>query len=248
MIAIVAITKEGKRIAGVLNSGFSGKSRVFFSSGAISLKGIVGNIFNKEEFEGIIFIMALGIVIRLIAPHLKDKYRDPAVVVIDEGARFAISALSGHEGGANTLAVRAGNILSAEPVITTGSEAKKKIVIGIGCRRNAKKDEIIKAIKYALGKIKYSLNSVRYIATIDLKKDEPGLKEAGLELGIPLRIISKDAVKNFTGYYHRSDFVKDKIGVEGVCEPCALLAAGNSKILLPKIKLGPVTAAIAKGA
>lgn len=245
MIAIVAITEEGERIAKILNSGFSGKSKLYCLSKG-RLKNLVNKVFDKDKFEGIVFIMALGIVVRLIAPYLKNKYLDPAVVAIDRAGRFAISVVSGHEGGANKLAIEIGNILYAEPVITTGSEVKKKIIIGIGCRRNIKKEEIIKGIRYAIAKAKSSLNNVKFVATIDLKRNESGLKKACLELGVPLRIIPIDVVKNFKGSYKRSSFVKEKIGVEGVSEPCALLAARNPKLLLPKVKVGRVTVAIAR--
>lgn len=245
MIAIVTIAEEGRDIAKILNSSFSGKSRLYFSSKG-HLKDLVDEIFDKGEFDGIVFIMALGIVVRLIAPYLKNKYIDPAVVAIDRAGRFAISVVSGHEGGANKLAIEIGNILYAEPVITTASEVKKKIIIGIGCRRSIKKDEVIEGIKYSLAKVKSSLNNVKFIATIDLKRNEPGLKKACLELGLPLRIIPTDAIKGFKGSYKRSSFVKEKIGVEGVSEPCALLAARNPKLLLPKVKIGRVTVAVAR--
>lgn len=245
MIAIVAITEEGRNIAKILNSSFLGKSRLYFPSKG-SLKDSIDEIFDKDKFEGIVFIMALGIVVRLITPYLKNKYCDPAVVVVDEAGCFAISVVSGHEGGANKLAIEIGNILYAEPVITTGSEVKKKIIIGIGCRRNIKKEEIIKGIRYALAKAKSSFNNVKFIATIDLKRNESGINQACLELGVPLRIIPIDVIKNFKGSYKRSSFVKRKIGVEGVSESCALLAARKPKLILPKTKVGMVTVAVAK--
>lgn len=200
------------------------------------------------EFEGIIFCMAVGIVVRVIAPYLKDKYTDPAVVVVDEEKRFAISLLSGHEGGANNLAIRVANCLGAEPVITTASESRRKIVIGIGCRRGIDKNEIIKAVRYALAMTGCSMKKVRCIATIDLKENESGLQEACLELGMPLRIVSAELIKKFTGKYKKSSLVKEKIGVEGVSEPCALIIARRPKLILPKTKIGKVTVAVAKEA
>lgn len=245
MVAIIAISKEGRRRAKELSLGMPERARIF-SPQKGRLKDLVAEVFDKDKFEGIIFIMALGIVVRVIAGHLKNKHSDPAVVVVDEASRFAISALSGHEGGANRLAVEAGNILGAEPVITTASESRKKFVVGIGCRRGIKKQEIIKAIRFALSKAKCSIDSLRYIATIDLKQNELGLKQACLELGVPLRIISGELIKNFNGKYERSSFVKEKIGVEGVSQPCALIAARNPKIILPKKKFGKVTIALVK--
>lgn len=271
-IAIVAITKRGKTIASKIKRFFPdskiyiteklAKPRTFSKSlKALYLKKVRGKgkgliLFEGKlvdlarrlfaEFEGIIFCMAMGIVVRAIAPYIKDKHTDPAVVVVDDEARFAISALSGHEGGANSLAIRVGNILGAEPVVTTFSESKKKIVIGIGCKRGIKREEVIKAVGYALARVRCSIDKVRYISTIDLKQNELGLKKACLSLGVPLRIISSDMIKNFNGAYQRSFFVKEKIGVEGVSEPCALLTARKPKLILPKIKVGMVTVAVAK--
>ncbi|MCL4419595.1 cobalamin biosynthesis protein [Patescibacteria group bacterium] len=242
-VAIIAITDEGKKTAKILLKYFK-KGKFYFSTEHGRLKDLTGDIFN--QFDGLIFIMSLGIVVRIIAPFLKNKHIDPAVVVIDEGKRFAISTISGHEGGANELAIKVANILGAEPVITTASESKKKIVIGIGARRGIKKEEIINAVKYALTSVKCSINEVRCIATIDLKQNETGLKTACLELGVPLRIVSSELIKNFTGKYNRSSLVKEKIGVEGVCEPCGLIVARNPKLILPKTKLGRVTVAVVR--
>lgn len=247
MLAIVALTENGKKLARKLSVNLPGKNKIYLRS-AGTLKVIVEEIFDRDKFEGIIFIMALGIVVRLIAKHLKDKYQDPAVVVVDEANRFSISVASGHQGGANKLAIAVSNILSNEPVITTSSETSKKYIVGIGCQRGIKKQEIITAISYATAYIRCPINKIRYIVTIDLKKNESGLKSACLELEIPLKIVSSDMIKNFQGRYQRSSFVKEKIGVEGVSEPCALLAARRPKLILPKKKVGRVTVAIAKEA
>jgi cobalt-precorrin 5A hydrolase len=75
-----------------------------------------------EEFDAIVAVMALGIVVRLVGPLASDKRRDPAVVVVDEAGRFAISVLGGHGAGANELAVRVAEALGAVPVITTASD------------------------------------------------------------------------------------------------------------------------------
>ena len=84
-----------------------------------SWPGIFAQIF--RTYRQIICIMATGIVVRSLAPLLQDKYNDPAVVVIDEGGRFAISLLSGHRGGANRLAEQVAAGLSGQAVITTAT-------------------------------------------------------------------------------------------------------------------------------
>ncbi len=75
-----------------------------------------------KRAEALVFIMASGIVVRTIAPLLKDKRTDPAVVIIDEGGRYVVSLLSGHLGGANEKARKIASFLGGEAVITTASD------------------------------------------------------------------------------------------------------------------------------
>ena len=77
------------------------------------------------SYTGLVYIAPTGVVVRAIAPLLRHKTTDPAVVVVDVGGRWAVSLLSGHEGGANELAVTVANILGAEPVVSTTTEAVK---------------------------------------------------------------------------------------------------------------------------
>lgn len=79
-----------------------------------------------SEYDGLVFIMATGIVVRIIAPFIKGKDVDPAVVVMDEAGRFAVSLLSGHLGGANDLAREVGRLIGATPVITTATDVCNK--------------------------------------------------------------------------------------------------------------------------
>ncbi len=74
----------------------------------------------------LIFYGATGIVVRGIAPHLKSKFEDPAVVVVDVAGKFAISLLSGHVGGANDATIRVSQCLGAQDVITTGTDGLGK--------------------------------------------------------------------------------------------------------------------------
>ena len=138
-VAILAITKNGIEIASTLQKHFP-KWKIFapskFSDSATTIDWFedsttakVGELFNK--FDALVCIFSLGAVIRLITPHLKDKKTDPAVVVIDDTAKFAISALSGHLGGANGLAEEIASALNAIAVITTAADVNKTIAVDL---------------------------------------------------------------------------------------------------------------------
>lgn len=77
---------------------------------------------NFNKFQSIVFIGAMGICVRSIAPCVKDKHTDPAVVCVDSTGKFAISVLSGHVGRANELTQYIAGVLGAEPIITTQSD------------------------------------------------------------------------------------------------------------------------------
>lgn len=81
--------------------------------------------FSKEVFHessSLVFIGAMGICVRSIAPFAEDKHTDPAVVCIDSTGKYVIPVLSGHIGGANDLSKELANLLGAEAIITTQSD------------------------------------------------------------------------------------------------------------------------------
>ena len=78
-----------------------------------------------RQYDALIFFMATGIAVRMIAPHLKSKLTDPAVIVADEQGRHVISLLSGHVGGGNRLTIRVADCLRGEPIITTATDVNE---------------------------------------------------------------------------------------------------------------------------
>jgi len=78
-----------------------------------------------QERAGFIFALATGAVVRLIAPLLRDKTTDPAVVVVDEAGQFAISLCGGHQGGGDRLTQRVSHLLNATPVLTGSANAQE---------------------------------------------------------------------------------------------------------------------------
>lgn len=274
------------------------------------LQDFYGSIFLK--YDTFLFIMAVGIAVRTIAPFIKSKDTDPAILSMDEEANFIIPILSGHLGGANEKAIFLSKILRAFPVITTASDVSGKIavdtiamkingkiksledakkvtslivagkkvnikipdnmerenpsgiilvsnknnieisqiipqniIIGIGCKKNKEGEKIIEAIKDSLIKYNLSEKSIKVFTTIDIKKDEVGIREAGKYFDREVKIISSEEIKKIEKYFIQSDFVKNTVGVGAVSAPSAYLASSKKgKFLAEKLKYDGITISI----
>ncbi|NEW06181.1 cobalamin biosynthesis protein CbiG [Paenibacillus sp. SYP-B3998] len=144
--AIVAITKHGVELARKLNEQMSGTDVYYMSKFAkgdeeqrsIQLfEGSVRMLFPAlfPAYQGLIIIISLGAVVRMIAPLLQDKKKDPGIVVIDDKGEHVISVLSGHLGGANELTHEVAAALDAKAIITTASDVQKTIPVDLFGRR-----------------------------------------------------------------------------------------------------------------
>ncbi len=102
---------------------------------------------NFDRYRGHVFIMATGIVVRILAPLIQNKIMDPAVVVLDDLGKNAISLLSGHIGGANALTRRVARIIGANPVITTATDINRVPAIDVLALENGLTIENPGAIK-----------------------------------------------------------------------------------------------------
>ena len=204
-----------------------------------------------------VLIMATGIATRFVDGLLRDKHQDPAVVVLDEAGRYAVALVGGHEGGANALAYRVANAVGAIPVVTTATEARKPLVVGIGCRKGVSEQQIERAVLHALAQhgvaspsdgvgsgVDAGLTEVRELATVDLKASEPGLLAFSQRHGIPLRVIAKHQIEGRSWVSQPSDWVRQSVGLDGVCEPCALIASTRGRLVVPKTALDGVAVAI----
>lgn len=129
--AVIAFTRNGVKTAKLICRGIGGEGYTKYQEQGFftfdSITSIIGEIFDK--YEGIVFIGACGIAVRLIAPYIKDKAHDPAVVVVDEKGEFVIPILSGHIGGANELAKNISQITGGTAVITTATDINKKFSV-----------------------------------------------------------------------------------------------------------------------
>jgi cobalt-precorrin 5A hydrolase len=192
-----------------------------------------------------VLVMATGIATRFVDGLLLDKHQDPAVVVLDEAGRYAVALVGGHEGGANALAYRVANAVGAIPVVTTATEAIKPLVVGIGCRRGVSEEQIERAVLHALAQGGVAgLAAIRELATVVLKANEPGLLSFAQRHGIPLRVIARHQIEGRSWVSQPSDWVRQSVGLDGVCEPCALIASTRGRLVVPKTALDGVAVAI----
>jgi cobalt-precorrin 5A hydrolase / precorrin-3B C17-methyltransferase len=117
VIGLIAVTAAGRAAADRLASAWPGETRTYPRPASTALPQA------WTECEALVCFLAAGATIRLIAPLLDSKHADPAVVCVDEAARYAVALTGGHERGGNALTTRVAETLGAEPVITTATDS-----------------------------------------------------------------------------------------------------------------------------
>lgn len=184
--AIISLTRNGGRVASKIAVKVGGQT---FTKGKDfeNLAVLVGEIF--KTFDGLIFVCAAGIAVRMIAPHIVSKLSDPAVVVVDERGQNVISLLSGHVGRANELTLEIAKALEANPVITTATDVEGKFSVDaiaskLGLMPEPK--EAIKAINAAIlrgeeifvtaGDVRLNLIPQNLIAGVGCRRGTSSLK------------------------------------------------------------------------
>ena len=289
--AIISLTANGKRIAEKISMKVGGQA---FAKGKdfTGLADLVAEIFSK--FDGLIFICAAGIAVRMIAPHIVSKLSDPAVLVVDERGHNVISLLSGHVGRANELTLEVAKALEANPVITTATDIAGKfsvdgiasrlglipepketikainsailrgeevfvtagdvrlnlipqnLIAGVGCRRGTSSLKIFEAIQRACTMIHQPIERVKLLASVDAKKDEPGLLSLAEVMGLEIKFFSASELQKKIDEYKlaESKFVTRMVGVGNVCEAAALCCVDEAHFALPKTAFKGVTVSL----
>ncbi|MGY6022136.1 precorrin-3B C(17)-methyltransferase [Streptomyces spinosirectus] len=297
MIGLISATAAGAAARDRLAAAWPERTRVY--------EGPVGDAVRAAfaECEQLVCFLATGAVVRLVAPLLAGKASDPGVVCVDEGGRFAVSLLGGHGGGANELARQVGELLGAEPVVTTATDAvgvsgldtlglpvegdvaavtralldgepvalnaevpwplpplpfaaqgthtvrltdradrpagfevllrPPSLVVGVGASRGAPADEVLELVEGALRDAGLSPRSVAALATVDAKRDEPGIVAAAARLGVPVLTYPAEELAKVE-VPNPSDAPLGAVGTPSVAEAAALARGGE--LLVPKRK------------
>ncbi|MEN8904348.1 MAG: cobalt-precorrin 5A hydrolase [Clostridiales bacterium] len=289
--------------------------------------------FTKTAFDkskGIVFIGAVGIAVRAIAPFIYSKDKDPAVIVVDEAGKYIIPILSGHLGGGNEIANEIADILKGQVVITTATDINnkfavdvwatknnlhienvenikyisaailnnekigfycdypveglipsfftnlnmeigicicdymgkkpdninkkfdktlimrpKRFFVGIGCRKGIDSEKLEEFFIEVLDEMNIPKYLVSNIATIDIKKEERSIVNLCCKYGYLLKTYTSQQLREVKGEFTSSEFVKNNVGVDNVCERAAYLASNNGNLILRKRVKNKITIAIA---
>ena len=136
-VCVFAYSRQGQRTAVRVKEALVGNQISFYSPERLSGGEFASIPMPSEAFYGdcfrradaLIFVGAAGICLRAMAPHIRSKTEDPAVLCLDERAQFVIPLLSGHIGGANALARTLAEALGAQAVITTATDVERRVSI-----------------------------------------------------------------------------------------------------------------------
>lgn len=121
----------------------------------------------------------------------------------------------------------------------------KNIVIGIGCRKNIDKEDMINSLSDFLHKQNIDINSIKEIGSIDVKKNEDALINLSTYLNVPFKIFTAEEISKVEHLYEKSDWVKQNVGVHSVAEPVAhLLSDGN--LIIKKHKYNGITFSVGR--
>ncbi|RME21393.1 MAG: cobalamin biosynthesis protein CbiG [Deltaproteobacteria bacterium] len=347
-IGVITLTRQGIDVAARLEASLPSRVTVYVSDKYDAqapshwsrfprrIHPLVDEIWGRHD--ALVFVMAAGIVVRAIAPHVQSKLHDPGVLVMDIRGRFAVALCSGHLGGANELCRIIADRTGATAVVTTGTDVNDTLapdmlakqlgarvddwtplktvsgalvdgrpvgvhvdpgidagdlarfaskgvtvvdspdelarfeaavvvgprllptppiptiwlrppvlVVGIGCNRGTSDQEIDEVIGSVLAEHGWAVGSVARLATIERKADEEGLLTVARRHRWPLWWYRTDQVnRDAPPFPGRSEVVFRYVGVYGVSEPTAMMAAGATSLLVPKQKRGNVTVSVAR--
>ena len=222
----------------------------------------------------VVFVAPVGVVVRVIAPLLRDKRIDPPVIAVDVAGSFVVVVSGGHQGG-NSLAKKIASVLGAVPVITTGTEVLGRVSLeellaerdlellgGSAKRFNVlsvegrpifsvgmgwRKEVSPEDFREALQSIweKVDRDQVAVFACAAFKaKEATDIEGPLLPSGVALVGVPEEVLVKFAGV--SPSRAMDLLGIPGVCEPCALSVLPRGELVVPKVVVGKVTFSVAR--
>lgn len=212
----------------------------------------------RERFlagHRLVLLCAAGIAVRTLGPVLRDKYQDPAVLVVDEHGRFVVPILSGHEGGANEWARQVATFLGAQAVITGAQRYTQPVLVaGLGCNRGCSLDALLALLEQTLSSHGLRRTDLQALASIELKQDEVGLHQLAAMLEVPIRFYPAAVLRDYDDRLsQKSAVVFRETGCYGVAEAAALAHAERmvhhsfkAELIIPKQKNADATLAVAR--
>ena len=150
-LIIFYFTPQGKKLAEELGEKELGEEVTLFQGTSKEIIKLLKS--NWQPNTAFLFIGAMGIAVRLIAPLVKDKLSDPAVIVADEKGKYFISVLAGHYGGANEICKLLAQTLGGEAVITTATDVQGKVGLDVLAKKYGLKydhRDVFKVVNSAL--------------------------------------------------------------------------------------------------
>lgn len=255
LAAALEKTKEKTHLEYTYNSPVNGMS-VCIAHKPKPFTEYVQQAFTQKH--PLILICATGIAVRTLAPVLMNKHEDPPVLVLDEKGEFVIPLLSGHEGGANAWAAQIAKLLDGQLVITTAKPyVKPMYTVGMGCERHCPEAALMTLLESCLAMKGIGLDQIESINSIDIKADEVGLISLAKTLNIPYQTFDVPTLTTVESLLSvKSEYVYKTVGVYGVAESAALIAAqtitgseidkNSAELFLTKQKSTQATCAIAR--
>ena len=246
-IAIFSLTGNGRKMAQQLLERFP--SAIHHHRAKPFVETAQKAFVNGQDC---LFICATGIVVRALAPVLRDKARDPGVIVIDDAGQFVIPLLSSHEGGAGELAEIIAGRLEARVVVTSATHYGRPVyTLGMGCDRGCPV-EIIAELVETITATMACAPPFQVLASIDLKSGEPGLRLQATKMGLEFKTYGAARLRTVEDQLsEKSELVFREVGCYGVAEAAALLAASEitgmpAELVVTKQKNRRATLAVAR--
>ena len=128
---VVGVSRAGAVLAARLARALPGGGEVFVHTPEEPVGTVLPRLFRDPSVDGLVVVLAVGATLRLLAPWLRGKHVDPAVVAVDDAGQYAVALLSGHRGGANDLARQVAEAIGARAVVTTASDASGLLAVDL---------------------------------------------------------------------------------------------------------------------